>query len=1148
MSELCGQWVALLLDWSIRFGILILLLAVWFWLRPPQSVALRLLLGRLVLLAGLFLPLTPQWISVPWTEIRNSLAGRSDPQAHDSSSEPLDSFALQTPPFSLTDYPKPESVADPRAFEAEAIQASDRQEHQENTLENNPSLAEPQKPLDSRTTFGAFGNMDWGVAAASFWLAGLGFCLLRLFLGAIWLGKFKRECRQASLFMQTEWDQIRKEWAIKREAPVVISDRLRTPALLGGWNPMVVLPCEWGKATPEDRRAVLLHEAAHLCHGDDWALVGEELIRSFFFFHPLVHALIRQIGIDREQRCDARVLQAGVSAQSLASLLLEQFKRLGPGKSVLSFTPLSPFFQARTALNRIENLLALQGTSWGKSIRPWQKAACALTIGLLALTLGGIGAIAARPYGGQPDDQTADTALPLDENQTVPVTGTVLMPNGQPATGVLVRCCWMATGPRQQIETTTNALGQFHFDLLPGNWSFWANDGELGGEGENAKKENFWKISLEKQNSPIQIRLENRRSFQGRLLESETKKPLSGASLYLNDGRVLVTDPQGRWKVAGLKPIRQQAIVVAPNRLRVNFSFDPHASVKEELEIQVPLGQRVTGVVVDSQGKPVPNSWVALLLSGPTFANKGRFETCDHQGRFEFPLTPGYEEQLTAGAPGFQWGGQTDIAKSGEALDLKFQLTKRPNPSATKQAVQEASNRLISGKILAPDGKPIEGAAVYWDRERFREQLLTRTGKDGRYRLHTPDEDGVLIAESKEFAAELIEVDSGANQKIDATLKAGHFLSGRVVDKQGEPIEGATICVGTKDSTFGRLGEKDTTTDAQGEFSLHGLLENSYLSIDKYGYFSKWTDKFTLGNQKYTFQLEADAPPIAGAICCKLVDSEGNPIRHFEITVSAPHRKEPGDPRVEIGFVSRNESLSFSSSDGRFILTGLQAGCYYRIQAYSFGHGPAAVDRVLAVPVDRLEQTADIEIRAEKSKSLKVTAIDSSRRPVPGLRLYLIDEQPGSDHLFSWYLPFSPLSKTVYAARTGSSGTANYRDLSFQEGTMIARAPGFGRVRIPWRKGETELVITMEPEAILEGELTGGPEIGSEVDAVLVSKNNEQIYFPVLASNRWQFKIKELPTGTWQIKYGWNFSYPKKDQLIKFKSGETKKWNGKWEP
>lgn len=1037
MSELCGQWVALLLDWSIRFGILILLLAVWLWLRPPQSVALRLLLGRLVLLAGLFLPFTPQWISVPWTEIWNSLTVRSDPQAHDSSREPLDSFALQTPPFSSTDHPNPESVAAPRTFEAEAIQASDRQKHQENTLEKTPPPTVPQSPLNSPSIFGIFGNIDWRIAVACFWLAGLAYGLLRLILGAIWLTQFKRECHEAPLFIQTEWDQIRKEWAIKRQAPVVISDRLRTPALLGGWNPMVVLPCEWEKATREDRRAVLLHEAAHLGHHDDWALVGEELIRSFFFFHPLVHALIRQIGIDREQRCDARVLQAGVSAQSLASLLLEQFKRLGPGKSVLSFTPLSPFFQARTALNRIEKLLAPKGTSWGRSIRMWQKAACALAIGLLAVTLGGIGAIAARPPGGQPDGQTTDTGLPLDENQTVPVTGTVLMPNGQPASSVSVWCCPFATGPRQQVNSTTNSQGQFQFDLLPGNWSFWANDGELGGEGENAKKENSWKISLDEQNTPVSIRLENRGRFQGRLFESETKKPLAGASLYLNDGRVLVTDLQGRWKVAGLKPIRQQAVVVAPNRLRVNFSFDAHASGKEELEIQVPLGQRVTGVVVDSQGRPVPNSWVALPLSGPTFANKGRFETCDQQGRFEYPVTPGHEAQLTAGAPGFQWGGQMVIREAGQTEHLKIQLTKRPNPPAAKPPAQEANNRLILGKVLATDGKPLEGAAVYWDRDRLGARLLTRTGKDGSYRLYTPDEEGVLIAESKEFAPELIEVDSGADQKIDATLKTGHFLSGRLVDKQGKPIEGATLCVGTKDSTFGRLDEKDTTTNAQGEFSLHGLLENSYLSIEKYGYLPKWTEKYTLDNPKYTIQMEADEPPIAGAIQCKLVDSDGNPIRHFEITASAPRRKEPGDPRVKIGFVSRNESLSFSSSDSRFTLTGLQAGCYYRIQAYSSGHGPAAIDRILAVPVDRLQQTADIEIRAEKSKSLKVTAIDSSKRPVPGVRVYLIDEQPGSDYPFSWYLPFSPLSKTVFAAQTDRSGMADYLDLSFHEVRLL---------------------------------------------------------------------------------------------------------------
>ncbi len=54
-----GLW--LLADWSLRWGVLIVVLWIGLALRPPRQAALRLAVCQLVLVAGLALPLIPRW-------------------------------------------------------------------------------------------------------------------------------------------------------------------------------------------------------------------------------------------------------------------------------------------------------------------------------------------------------------------------------------------------------------------------------------------------------------------------------------------------------------------------------------------------------------------------------------------------------------------------------------------------------------------------------------------------------------------------------------------------------------------------------------------------------------------------------------------------------------------------------------------------------------------------------------------------------------------------------------------------------------------------------------------------------------------------------------------------------------------------------
>src|SRR5262249_13059247 len=56
--------LALLADWSVRWGLLLAALALWFLLRTPRRAATRHLLCALALASGMLLPLAPRWASV----------------------------------------------------------------------------------------------------------------------------------------------------------------------------------------------------------------------------------------------------------------------------------------------------------------------------------------------------------------------------------------------------------------------------------------------------------------------------------------------------------------------------------------------------------------------------------------------------------------------------------------------------------------------------------------------------------------------------------------------------------------------------------------------------------------------------------------------------------------------------------------------------------------------------------------------------------------------------------------------------------------------------------------------------------------------------------------------------------------------------
>jgi hypothetical protein len=95
------------------------------------------------------------------------------------------------------------------------------------------------------------------------------------------------------------------------------------PMAFGTRRPTILLPAVADAWDLERRRAVLLHELAHVARHDcliQWLAAGACAI---YWFHPAVWWVAHRLRIERELACDDRVLAAGTEPREYAGHLLE---------------------------------------------------------------------------------------------------------------------------------------------------------------------------------------------------------------------------------------------------------------------------------------------------------------------------------------------------------------------------------------------------------------------------------------------------------------------------------------------------------------------------------------------------------------------------------------------------------------------------------------------------------------------------------------------------------------------------------------------------------------------------------------------------------------------------------------------------------
>lgn len=137
----------------------------------------------------------------------------------------------------------------------------------------------------------------------------------------------RRIVRESSVVTDREWTSLLDDCAtrigVTRRIVLYRSSVQLMPVTTGILAPSIVIPADADLWDIDRRRAVLLHELAHIARHDCLTQLLSAMACAVYWFHPGVWYVARRLRIERELACDDRVLAAGAHAQEYAGHLLE---------------------------------------------------------------------------------------------------------------------------------------------------------------------------------------------------------------------------------------------------------------------------------------------------------------------------------------------------------------------------------------------------------------------------------------------------------------------------------------------------------------------------------------------------------------------------------------------------------------------------------------------------------------------------------------------------------------------------------------------------------------------------------------------------------------------------------------------------------
>jgi beta-lactamase regulating signal transducer with metallopeptidase domain/HEAT repeat protein len=155
-----------------------------------------------------------------------------------------------------------------------------------------------------------------------------GLVMLAIGISLAWAGlTLRRIVKEARPLDAPDW--LTPLWEVSDrlgldEPPRLLqSDEAKMPFACGMLTPTIVLPTECERWSLDRRRAVLLHELAHVRRHDLFGHTLGRLVCAVYWFHPLVWKAAKQLRAESERACDDLALECGARATDYAEHLLD---------------------------------------------------------------------------------------------------------------------------------------------------------------------------------------------------------------------------------------------------------------------------------------------------------------------------------------------------------------------------------------------------------------------------------------------------------------------------------------------------------------------------------------------------------------------------------------------------------------------------------------------------------------------------------------------------------------------------------------------------------------------------------------------------------------------------------------------------------
>ncbi|WP_167546824.1 M56 family metallopeptidase [Stieleria maiorica] len=718
--------------------------------------------------------------------------------------------------------------------------------------------------MSTRSVHGRRPPFRWRSVLSGVYFSGAGLCVAFLLMGRV-------RIRWIESVAQTH-----RSGDVPPHVRLLICPRASRPYCRGIIQPRIVVPP--AVAESEHFRHVLRHELIHLKRRDASTRFLMNVAMPVLYLHPFYWLLRRSAIMASENVADAMAAKE-TSIDAYSGGMIELVRSLNSTSWGLSVV--SGWSNDATLTKRIQWLLQSRGQSYPCTLG-WSCRTGAIGVVLMGFVTflfgctpepartGSLEAVGDTIAGGiwSMTSDLPGSAAQISDCDVKVVRGQVF-DGGMPVADAEV---WASgygrIGGREKVVTDQDGRFQLALPIDPRmairSWNIAAFQGDR-----------FGKSGIVSDDDTVTINLRPGRAASFEVRDRATGDLVSGARLFLQDGRIVDTS-DGRCRVGGLAEELVRLVVVAPKFARRAIEIDLYSEKQERLVVRLDKGGRIHGRILDRSGQPVAGNPVGLMVSHQNLQPAMR-QITDQDGRYSMSGIPVdrpvrlsvYSHKTSNGS---RWETQTVSVSAAGSLEVDFSVdgdhavspeTHSPGIRALTSDQPDPGRGAIRGQVLLPGGEPATEfeLSFEWPRDWQPGEEIISGGRVGNACLFTPDDGRFeftglqkggtyrLVAASPGFqdavvsrvhAVSLARMESA--EAIHLQLKPATDAVVTVYDSSKQPIAGADVWLVPDDPTRALDSDKfdrrrlHGRSDSKGQVSFSSIpFADGVLIVEKDG-------------------------------------------------------------------------------------------------------------------------------------------------------------------------------------------------------------------------------------------------------------------------------------------------------------------------